>query len=62
MVGKTWYVMHLGAIRPPAMKDLFIHKYLPSIEEERAVVKIIGWWDRKTKEMVVNGIVGIEQT
>jgi len=60
--GKQWYVMHQGAIRPKEMQNEFIFTYLPSIVQERAVVKIIGWWDKSTKEMVVEEIVGIEQT
>ena len=60
--GKKWYTMHVFAIRPKGMKELFTFKYLDALEDERAVVKIIGWWDRKTKEMVVERIVGYEQT
>lgn len=59
---RKWYVMHMGAIRPEGMKDLFINTYLPSIEDERAVVKILGWWDRNAKQMVVSEIVGIYQS
>ena len=59
---KQWYMMHSHAIEPRKMCELFVHKYLPKIEEERAVVKIIGSWDRKTKRMKVEEIVGFEQT
>ena len=62
IVGKTWYTMHVSAIRPKEMKELFTFSYLDALEEERAVVKVIGWWDRGTKEMVIDEIVGYEQT
>jgi len=55
--GKTWYVMHMGAIEPENMRLQFAGKWLADMETYGGATKVIGIWNTHTKKMTVERFV-----